>query len=323
VERRVETPTKAMLPNLLLLGAAKSGTSSLYRYLAQHPDVFMTTFKEPHFFAWDGGEYDVRGPNVERIRTRAVRDLDSYLRLFSDARDERVRGEASTGYLHTPGVAERIRAYVPHARLIAVLRNPIDRAYSAFTHARRIGWEPLTDFEEALRLEQRRLAERWIGLTLYTTVGRYARHLDRYLAVFPCDQIRVYLFDDLVKQPTRLAQDVFRFVGVDDEFQPDVTMRNRGRAVRSVRLGMLSRTVRRSRVGRRLPSRPFGTFLRAINDRPIDQLPDPTRRRLADEFEPDIAQLSRLLGRDLSPWLTGNAISAVEPGGSVGMHPCP
>jgi hypothetical protein len=267
-------------------------------------------------------EYDLQGPRVERMGRRAVKDLDSYLKLFSGATHARVRGEASTGYLHTPGVAERIRSYVPDASLIAILRNPIDRAYSAFLHARRLGWEPLSDFEEALRVERLRVTERWIGLTLYTTVGQYADQLERYLAVFPCKQIRVYLFDDLVSQPTRLTQDVFRFLEVDDTFEPDVTMRNRGRAVRSVRLSRFSRTLRQSRIGQRLMDVQFATFLRVMNERPMEQLPTTTRQKLTKVFEPDIARLSQLLDKDLSAWLEGRPVPPAESSTNLGVHPC-
>jgi sulfotransferase family protein len=313
---------ESMLPNLLILGAAKSGTSSLYMYMDQHPDVFMSGFKEPHFFIWDGRDYDVKGPGVDRVGRRVIRDLDSYLKLFSGATRERIRGEASTGYLHTVGAAERIRTYVPHAKLIAILRNPVDRAYSAFLHAQREGLEPLADFEQALQEEPHRVAEGWIGLTLYTTVGMYAEQLDRYLAVFPCEQLKVYLFDELIGEPVRVAQDAFRYLGVDDTFRPDVSAQaNRGSAVRSVRLRSIVRWVRRSSLVRRLPSGPARAFLRAINERPMTPLSPKVRRRLARVFEPDVTRLSHMLGRDLAPWLKGDKVPG-KPGDELGAHPC-
>jgi hypothetical protein len=311
------------LPNMLILGAAKSGTSSLYRYLAQHPDVFMPRFKEPHFFVWEGREYDIEGPGVERVGKEMIKDLDSYQKLFAQATHERIRGEASTGYLHTPGVAERIHRHIPRASLIAILRNPIDRAYSAFLHAQRGGLEPIADFEQALRAEPSRVTNRWIGLTLYTTVGMYAAQLRRYLAVFPSEQIRVYLFDDFTREPVRLAQDAFHYLGVNDTFEPDVSTRaNRGSAVRSVRLRSFARAVRGSSIGRRLPSGPARTVLRTINERSVRPLSPMLRRDLVSVFENDVADLSRLIDRDVTPWLESGVIPPVPPGTTLGSHPC-
>lgn len=311
------------LPNMLIIGAAKSGTSSLYRYLAQHPDVFMSGFKEPHFFVWDGREYDIQGPGVERVGRRMITDLGSYLNLFSDVTHERIRGEASTGYLHTPGVADRIKNYVPDAKLIAILRNPIDRAYSAFLHAQREGLEPIEDFERALQEDPIRARDRWIGLTLYATVGMYAEQLERYMTVFPCEQLRVYLFDDLVREPVRLSQDAFRFLGIDDTFEPDVTERaNRGRAIRSVRLRSLATTVRATPLGRWLPSRPARAFLRIMNEAPIERLSPDIRRKLSEVFESDVGRLSQLLHRDLSAWLEAGLIPPPDTGTELGAHPC-
>jgi Sulfotransferase family len=323
VEHSTDVTGQALkLPNLLILGAAKSGTSSLYGYLAQHPDVFMSGFKEPHFFMWEGTEYDIEGPGVDRVGRRVIKDLEAYLKLFSDATHERIRGEASTGYLHTAGVAERIRAYVPEARLIAILRNPVDRAYSAFLHAQREGFEPIADFEQALREEPNRVTNRWIGLTLYATVGMYAEQLERYLAVFPCEQIRVYLFDDLAREPVHLAQDAFRYLGVSDSFEPDVSApANRGSAVRSVRLRSLVRIVRKSSLGRRLPSGPVRTILRTVNERPMKPLSPTLRHKLAGIFEADVMRLSRLLDRDLIAWLEGGAVPR-QNAGELGTHPC-
>jgi hypothetical protein len=325
VEDGADVASRAsLLPNLLILGAAKSGTSSLYRYLGQHPQVFMSPFKEPTFFVWEGREYDIRGPGVERIGNRMVKDIESYLSLFSDASHEQIRGEASTGYLHTPGAAERIRHHVPEARLMAILRNPIDRAYSAFLHAQRLGLEPLASFEQALDEEPDRVRTGWIGLTAYATVGMYAEQLERYIAVFPCQQIRIYLFEDLARDPIGLAEDAFRYLGVDDSYEPDVSIQaNSGSAVHSVRLASLFRRLRNTSFGKQSRlGRSVRTFVGGLNERPKGQLAPSVRRRLAAVFEADVDKLSRLLGRDLSPWLDGGTVVANPPGAELGAYPC-
>ena len=323
--QRVDATNQASrLPNLLILGAAKSGTSSLYRYLGQHPQVFMSPVKEPTFFVWEGRKYDIRGPGVQRIGKSMVRDIDSYLKLFSDASHERIRGEASTGYLHTSGVAERIRHRIPEAKLMAILRDPIDRAFSAFLHARRSGLEPISNFEQALDDEPRRVKAGWIGLTTYATVGMYAEQLERFLAVFPCQQIRVYLFDDLVRNPLGVARDAYRYLGVDEEFQPDVSIQaNPGRGVRSARLARALGTVRNSSFGRRSAlGRSARALIRRLNEQPKGQLAPNEHRKLAAVFEADVDKLSRMLGRDVSPWLEGRPVLADDPGAELGAYPC-
>ncbi|MGH9890428.1 MAG: sulfotransferase family protein [bacterium] len=312
-----------MLPNFLLLGAAKAGTTSLYRYVAQHPDIFMSPVKEPGFFIWEGREYDVQGARLERVRSRPIQDFASYAELFSGAKQERIRGEGSTGYLHTPGVAERIRQCIPGAKLIAILRDPVDRAYSAFLNARTTGIEPFSDFAQALESEPRRVRNQWIGLTLYVTVGKYGQQLERYLAVFPPEQLRVYLYEDLAREPLALVQDAFRFLEVDDAFEPDVSGRaNVSRAFRSARLyGFLKSSRAGSLAQRIVPRQPARLLHRKLNERPRPGLSSESRGEFAQKFEADLHLLSRQLNRDLSPWLEGNMVPAPRDGDEYGMHP--
>ena len=117
------------LPNFLIIGAAKAGTTSLYRYLEQHPDVFMSEFKEPRFFALENDPLDYRGPNDPAAHCE-YKTLEAYETLFAGVRNERAAGEASTLYLYHEDAAERIRHYVPDMKMIAVLRHPVEQAYS-------------------------------------------------------------------------------------------------------------------------------------------------------------------------------------------------
>jgi hypothetical protein len=318
-----EDGRRDLLPNLLIIGAAKSGTSSLYNYLGQHPDVFMSTFKEPTFFIWNGREYNIQGPGTKDIGSKMVTDLDSYLELFVGGQSKRIRGEASPGYLHTSGAAESIRDGVPDAKLIAILRNPIDRAYSAFLHARRTGIEPLLDIDHALDAEPERVRDHWIGMVLYTTVGMYSVQLERYLAVFPREQLRVYIYDDLVRDSLSVCRDAFRFLDVDDTFEPDTgTRHNTGRGVRSPRLHMYLQRYRKSLLAKRIfPRRLAKRIYWRINERKKQQLAEHSRLRLARTFEPDLSQLSQMLGRDLSPWLEGKNV--MPPRDDPGVNPRP
>lgn len=149
-------------PNFLIIGAAKAGTTSLYHYLAQHPQVFLSANKEPHFFALENNPPDYKGPGDEQgVRSR-ITDWQSYLALFSKATGQhRAIGEASTLYLYHPDAPSNIHRHLPDMKMIALLRNPVDAAYSAFGHMYREGREPCNDFMQALKEEDHRVAENW------------------------------------------------------------------------------------------------------------------------------------------------------------------
>ncbi len=161
------------LPNFLVIGAAKSGTTALHEYLKQHPQIYMSPQKEPHFFSLEGKKVDFRGPGDKREEqlNNSVTNIEDYRKLFQGVSNEIAIGESSTSYLNNPEAPERIRHYIPNAKLIAILRNPVARAYSSFLHMVQRGYEPLTDFAEALRDEERRIRDNWMGLWHYKQTG--------------------------------------------------------------------------------------------------------------------------------------------------------
>lgn len=306
-------PDMALMPTFLVIGAAKSGTSSLYMYLAQHPQIYMSPLKEPHFFAYDGETPDFRGPpGIKLDINQAITDLEKYQRLFAKAAPHSQRGEASVVYLYEPKAVERIRHYVPDAKLIAILRNPIDRAFSAYLHVLREGREPARDFIHALDMEPARIRERWPILYRYVDAGRYAGQLDRYFQTFQPDQIRIYLYDDLRADPVAVTQDCFRFLGIDPAFVPDVSARyNESGLPRSPflyallrgpqSLKRLRRTARMYLAGGRLHT----TYVRLKSRNLVKPaIPAEASRRLKTIFEPEISKLQNVIGQDLSRWLS-------------------
>jgi hypothetical protein len=293
--------TTGVFPNFFVIGAPKAGTTSLYEYLRLHPQIFMSPMKEPHFFSWGLGSAEGLAPGRP-----VIRDPDEYRRLFAGVTDETVVGEASSSYLRHPEAAMRIRQHVPEARLVAILRDPIDRAYSAFLMLRRLGREPLADFDEAIRAEQRGDA----GCNVYLARGFYARQLERYLGRFPRQQLQVHLYDDLRSDPAGLFAEVCRFLGVDDRVQARTSRRynvagtyrsNRTqrfledlpRPVRSVAAALFPENLRRGAYWK----------MRSWNTRPADPMPRGTRRRLVPLVRQEILALQDLIGRDLSAWL--------------------
>lgn len=205
------------MPNFLLIGAAKSGSSALWNFLDQHPSICMAVRKEPNFFS----AAEIR-PYCQEIGDKEYQlpDLAGYQGLYRHAGDETARGEASNSTLYFPGAAEQVKRHVPQAKLIAMLRHPADRAFSAYMHLRRDLREPVEDFREALDLEQKRIAAHWSFMWHYRRVGCYHPQLRRFYERFDASKIRVYLYDEFQASLQDVLRDIFLFLNVDDQFQP-------------------------------------------------------------------------------------------------------
>ncbi len=300
------------LPNFLMIGAQKSGTTAIYAYLAQHPQIFMSENKEPGFFAFEGQKAAFAGPGDARGERDRVRDLASYEVLFRNAKGRLRAGEASNVYLYVPQAHERILSYVPDAKLIAVLRDPVDRAYSAYRHLVRDGREPLGSFEEALAAEPERIAANWHPHWHYKQRGFYYTQLKRYFDRFNSGQIAVYTYDDFKADPRALLRSIFQFLGVDPEFVPDMTMRHNVSGVPKSRLlhSVVARpSAAKDLVKRLLPlsvRRRLHAALMRKNIVAIEpKVAANTERALREEYREDILRLENLLGRDLSAWRVG------------------
>jgi hypothetical protein len=273
------------LPNFLIVGAAKSGTTSLYRYLRQHPDVFMSAVKETNWFAYEG----------QRESRYVVRTPEEYERLFDGAAGQRAIGEASPQYLKSAVAAERIATTLPGVRIIAVLRDPVDRAYSGYLNSVREAAE-WRGVDEAMRPGIR-----------YVDQGLYHPQLSRYFERFDRGRIKVILYDDLAADAAAVMRELYAFLGVDATFAVDVTARHNAGAVprRPIVNWMLLKSVAGFR--RAFPWLPKDTGIVARImprfRRQPEPLPPAIRRRLIDYFRDDIVRTGELIGRDLSRWL--------------------
>ena len=290
------------MPTFLIIGAMKSGTTALYYYLAQHPQIFMSPVKEPNFFC--NGE-------LESSDSKSVTHIGAYQDLFKNVYDEKAIGEASHCYLYEPEAVARIQQYVPDAKLVAILRNPVDRAHSHFLHKVRDGTEPLTDFAQALR-EEETGANQNRNVQDYVGRGRYYEQLKRYFDAFDRDQLKVYLYEDLSNTPIDTLQNAFRFLGVDDSFVPDVSLRRNVSGYPKYKA--LDEFLRRpspvkDALKMHLPARLRWRLSRAFDSLKTRNLSEPpavqpeVRRQLIEEYREDILKLQALLGRDLSGWL--------------------
>ena len=295
------------LPNFLVIGAARSGTTSLYHYLAQHPQIFMSPVKEPRFFALEGHPLDFRGPGDERLRADTITSFDRYQELFAGAGDEIAVGEASTVYLSHKAAPDAIARYLPGVRLIALLRDPAERAHSAFQHLIRDGWEPLTDFGEALRDEPRRIADGWYDFWHYRERGFYYRQLSRYFDRFGADRIRIFLYEDFVQNPLVVLEDIYRFLGVETEFRADVSARHNasGRARSAGMQRFLTGRHPLKEAARKLIPERLGHRVISLLQREnltTSSIPPETRAWLVEGYRDDTQRLEELIGRDLSAW---------------------
>jgi hypothetical protein len=299
------------MPNFLIIGAGKSGTTSLYHYLGQHPGVYMSPMKEPKFFCFEGARPSFRGPGDDvEINRKCVTTLDAYRALFDGVAGEKAVGEASSMYLYYPKAPERIRHHVPGARLIAVLRNPVDRAYSSYLHCVRDRGEPLEDFAEALREERDRIRKGWGPLWHYRTAGFYFAQLSRYFDTFDRRQIRIYLYEDLKADAAGVLEDIFRFLGVDDSYAPDISLRHNVSGVPRSRVlhALLNKPNPIKTVFKPLfPAGPRKVLSHRLTGKNLarPQLSADVRRELTEEYSEDITKVQSLIGRDLSKWLEG------------------
>jgi hypothetical protein len=300
------------MPNFFIVGAQKAGTTSLYHYLDQHPQVYMSPTKEPHFF--EGMHSDFRWPGR---RVAPVTDLGDYVALFEGVTDEKAIGEASASYLYSPKAPALIKRSTPDAKIIAVLRNPVERAYSNFLHLMQVGREPLASFAEALQAEEGRTQDKWGPTWYYKQKGFYHDQVKRYFDTFGRDQAKIWLYEDLRDDPAGMMRDVFGFLGVAERFIPNVsTGHNPSGLPRNEALYIWARKLSARNpvlVDRLFPAGLRGYIKRRIFVKP-PPLPSEVRRQLTDSYREDILKLQELIGRDLSPWLKGD-MESVSAGG--------
>ena len=274
------------LPNFLVIGAPKAGTTSLHVHLRAHPQVFMPDLKEPRFFGYEGEGERLKFP---------IRTLEEYAALFEPVTDEIAIGEATPHYLVYPHAAQRIHDLIPGARLIASLRDPVERSYSVYQmNLRNRGVNEGVPFIEAIGKDQ----------SLRETYGDM---LARYFALFPPEQLKVILLEDLEKAPQATIRALYGFLGVDPEFVPADLLKvaNPGGEPRNKLLHTMLSDPRLRQFSRAFFPNALAERLRGLRSRNLEKQPlKPEDRRAAiGFFRDDILRTQDLIGRDLSSWL--------------------
>ena len=294
-------------PNFFIVGAPKAGTTSMHDYLGQHPEIFMSRAKAPGYFATELG-----------VRTAWSQNLDRYLSLFAAGEHVPIRGESSPSYLFNRAAAERIHAFDPNARILILLRNPVQTIQALHGEARKFGLEPERDFAKALAASDagRPRLERGYGgfWTRYRDLVHYAPQVRRYLEVFAAAQVKIVIYDDLVDDPRAVYRGILEFLDVDPTFAPE--FRRLNTYIGDIRSYRVQRTMMwlaagPGTTGIRGSEHPAvrriaGAVLRRNAIRMKRQALDPALlASLAADLRPDVEELSALVERDLRGWLAG------------------
>ena len=294
------------MPNMIIVGAPKGGTTTLHYVLAQHPEIFMSEIKEPGFFWAYGQEVRLQGPSSILLKHRVINQLESYQALFEGVTSEKVIGESSASYMFHPRSPELIHQFIPGAKLIFILRQPADRAFSSYTQYLRDGVEPCSDFADAVEEEQQGKRDNWT-FGRHLQYGFYYAALQCYLEYFERQQMHISLYDDLHDDPDGLLRSIFHFLDVDQDFVPDLTHRHN---VSGVIANPLMRLFWTQTNQLRAAIRPLTTqkMRHAFSEWVFSSAKKPAfapelRQELTQYYREDIEQLQEFLDRDLSRWL--------------------
>ena len=283
-----------MLPDFFIVGAPKAGTTSLYRYLKQHPDVFLPDIKEPNFFS----STELLADNLY-YNAKIITDLQEYRALYSGDGDGRVRGDASVSYLFYPQVPQRIKEMVPDARIIIMLRNPVDRAYSHYLMDKRLGYVNIS-FEEIVMRQSTHKLQR-LFYQQFVEIGLYADQVERYLKVFGENNVHIILFEDFAENVFDCLKQVCLFLDISPEYELKIEQHNA--------FGFPGNKISGWIYGSRLVRKCFGSILpkagkKFLKDLVLsDKQKPPISREVVNTlwnlYEKDVERLSILLKRDL------------------------
>jgi len=307
-------------PNLFIVGAAKAATTSLHVYLSAHPDVYMSPIKEPNFFSKDiCCEYfteSFRKKNnfnidaylsKKKLKSRHaaynIRELYQYLKLYRDIRNERYAGESSVSYLYSQVAAEEIYRFNPEAKIIIVLRNPIERAFSHWLMDLRSGIAIESSFIGAVLEDYSQAKKGWGVSHLYIELGLYYKQVKRYIDRFPKDNVIILLFDELKSNPENFFKKLFEFLDISplkinahkrENVASLPKYPNFTRVIQLLNINILAKMI--------LPSFVIISLKNMINSKRMPKLSKRDKDFLYQFFREDIQKLEGLIGEDLSMW---------------------
>lgn len=302
------------LPDFLIVGAPKAGTTALHVALGRHPQLYLSRVKEPKYFLTSGRPRAQGGPGDAKTLREQVWQRDKYEALFADAPAGALLGESTSLYLHDAVAMQRIRTAIPDVRIIALLRDPVDRAHSNWAHLWSAGLEPEHDFVAACLSEEKRAAARWAPFWRYLSLGKYGQQLDQPWTLFPREQTLVLRYRELRESPADTLDRITTFLGVRAGVVTETTAENvtthaspspvNRAAAQALRIGSALET--------RLPS-PLGRGMGSTNSflsrhlqreqRVREPLTLDQRTALLPYFTEDVRLLEQVTGESFADWL--------------------
>jgi len=281
-------------PNFFIVGAPKSGTTSLFAYLKTVPDIFMPEIKEPNFFSI------VNVP--EDSHTKPIRDRKKYLELFKKVKDEKIIGEASVSYLSDPQAPKLIHKVSPNAKILISLRDPVERAHSNYLHLKRLGRVNFS-FNELLHRAAKEGGDDYkANLGLYG--GLYSENVKRYVDTFGSNQVKILIFEEWIKDAKNTVEEILEFLGIDfiyDDFKEEVY--NKFGIARGPIAQALLRNKKLKRFAKRKVPSPIRRFVKQkviLKSQPKPKMDKDDIMFLVDFYRKDVEELKKNVGKKIS-----------------------
>ncbi len=297
------------LPNFIIAGCSKSGTTTIADYLASHPEVYFSRIKEPRYFAFPGVKPEFEGPGDEgRFNKTTVWDWGEYKNLFAEAASGNYKaiGEGSPIYCAAHEPAALIKKTLPDVKIVIVIRNPIERVISSYTHNVRDGYENLP-LAEALRAEESRKRSNWARHWHYKSLGHVSEFLQTYLNTFDAQNLMFVLYDDFKANNQQVMDDIHGFLGVKAREIAQYRLNAAGMPRSRLLARLASSDNVLNKVAMKLTPPAARKWIRRnliTNSAGRPDVQKQVRVQLLEEFSREIDSLAGLLGRDLSHWKT-------------------
>ncbi|MFN0275516.1 MAG: sulfotransferase family protein [Chitinophagales bacterium] len=315
--------TEYKLPNFLIVGAGKAGTTSLHLYLQQHPEVFMSPVKETNYFSdadmkFEHFNLDYRqdigididkylaGAMDKKVHIAHIRTWEQYKKLFRDVKEEKAIGEVSNSYLSLPSAAQEIRKKLPGVKIVMILRNPVERLYSQFLMNLKLGKITEKDLLKEIQQDESKKEKGWGVSHMYLENGMYYEQVKRYYNLFPLSQIHIIYFEDFKKDAGAEMKKLFSFLGVDPDFEIDMSEKlNEAGMPRFGKLNYFLTQTGLYKLSKKLIS---GNLKQKVKNffyskENIPKMNEEERQWIVNYYRNDVQELSNLLHRDLAHWL--------------------
>ena len=310
------------LPTFIVVGANKGGTTSIYHYLKQHPEVFVSPVKEPHYFSSDidvnlfkrefaqnklqDVEKFVSGDMKQEYHAAFIRDFELYKKLFRNVTTQKAIGELSTSYLFSKVAASEIKRAIPDCKIIICLRNPVERAYSHYRMNLWTGNSNEFDFYKALVEDFNHDPKVWGNAHLYTEIGLYFEQVKRYIDTFGKNNVKIIFTEDMKKNGLQVIKELYEFIGVDGSFNPDTSKKYNEVYTPKYKnfTWLLNKTGIRPLMKKLSPRMIKNIFVKIFykGKGEKSEIPVEAKEFLNSKFSEDVKKLSALLNKDLTHW---------------------